>query len=130
MSEINANSVEEFKVLIVDDEPNMATAIQRTLRAAGFGTRVANSGLEAGIFLHYSVPDVITLDLRMPEMDGGKVLGYMKDVNEYVHVKVLVVTGMSDQDLQSMDLTGADGVLRKPFENNELVEKVRELVVG
>ncbi len=130
MSEINANSFEEFKVLIVDDEPNMAAAIQRTLRAAGFGTRVANSGLEAGIFLHYSAPDVMTLDLRMPEFGGQTVLKYMREVTEYAPIKVLIITGLPDQDLQSLDLTGAAGLLRKPFENDELVGKVRELLLA
>jgi len=117
------------RVLIVDDEPNMARAIQRTLKAAGFDTIVATSGLEAGIYLHYSAPDVITLDMRMPDVDGRELLNFMRGLDDYANVKILVVTGMSDQDLLLLDLGNVDGVLQKPFDNDELVEKVTALAV-
>ena len=117
------------RVLIVDDEPNMARAIQRTLKAVGFDTLVATSGLEAGIYLHYSAPDVITLDMRMPDVDGRELLNFMRGLDDYANVKILVVTGMNDQDLQLLDLRNVDDVLHKPFDNDELVGKVTALAV-
>jgi len=67
-------SEKNIKVLIVDDEPNMAKAIERTLSSAGFETYVASNGFEAGVCISEVVPDVMTLDMQMPEMDGAQVL--------------------------------------------------------
>lgn len=119
-----------IKVLIVDDEPNMANAINRTLKAAGFNTCVAKSGLEAGVWLHYFAPDVMTLDLQMPGISGREVLSFIGGLDDFANLKIVIVTGMSGQEVQSLNLAGVDGVLHKPFDNEELVRQVRELAVG
>lgn len=114
----------EIKVLIVDDEPNMAKAIQRILKSAGFNTRIAKSGIEAGIWLHYFSPDIMTLDIKMPDINGQQVLNYVRDLTQANSLKVIVVTGTSEQEINAMNLTGAVDIVYKPFRNKVLLEKV------
>jgi len=121
--------VQPRRVLIVDDEPNMARAIERVLRGAGFETAVASNGFEAGAMLPIFKPALMTLDLRMPGLDGLDVLRFLKKNELPAPLKTLVVSADSEERLQMALALGAHGVVRKPFTNEELLAAVEEMHV-
>lgn len=117
------------RILITDDEPSMARAIERVLIQAGFETAIASHGFEAGTMLHTFRPGLMTLDLRMPGIDGLGVLRFLRQREAGLAwpLKVLVVSADSDVRLQQAMELGADAFLRKPFANEELVAAVERL---
>lgn len=116
------------RVLIVDDEMAMAHAIDRVLRHAGCETAIATNGFEAGSVLAIWKPEVMTLDLRMPGMDGLAVLRFLAQAEPSTRPKVLIISADSEQRLQSALELGAKAVLRKPFRNEELQDAVAALL--
>lgn len=117
-------------VLVVEDEELMAKAIQRALRRAGFETMLATEGFLAGMLALVFRPTVITLDLKMPGLGGLAVLKAIRQREELVTTKVLVVSAMPREQLDEALAAGADGVLEKPFKNKDLVERVGALCEG
>ena len=122
-----SRSNDRRRVLIAEDEPAMANAIQRVLRGAGYDTMLAPDGMVTRSLLHSFNPDLITLDLFMPNVDGIALLEFMRELNEVVpslSCRILVVSGASQEWLQLALELGAHGVLTKPFTNEALLERV------
>ncbi len=117
----------ERRVLIVDDEPAMAHAIERVLKRDGFKTAIAADGFSAGAMLYAFQPSIMTLDLRMPGMDGIAVLRFLRQADLSAQLKTLVVTADTEERMQEALALGADGVLRKPFANQDLLTVVNRL---
>jgi excisionase family DNA binding protein len=116
------------RIMVVDDEPAMASAIKRVLTRAGFETIVAGDGFSAGSMLHTFKPQAMTLDIRMPRIDGLSVLRFLRELPPPFPLKVLVVSGDSEARLrEALDL-GAHGVLAKPFVNDELLASITRLL--
>ena len=118
------------RVLIADDEPAMARAIQRVLRRAGLETAIAANGFEAGAMLYTFRPDVMTLDLRMPGVDGIGVLRFLQTARLPTLLRVLVVSADTDDRLRESLAQGAHEVLRKPFADQELLASVERLMAA
>lgn len=118
------------RILITDDEPAMAHAIERVLRGAHFETAIAANGFEAGAMLPMFKPGVMTLDLRMPGMDGLDVLRFLQKTDIGVPVKIVVVSADSETRLQTALTLGAHAILRKPFSNDELTAAIQGIYQG
>jgi excisionase family DNA binding protein len=116
------------RVLVVDDEPAMARAIKRVLTRAGYETLIASDGFVAGSLLHTFKPRLMTLDLRMPGVDGLAVLRMLRETPALVALKVLVISGEHEERLREALAQGADDVLAKPFANEELLRSVQRLL--
>jgi excisionase family DNA binding protein len=116
------------RILVVDDEPSMARAIQRVLRPAGYETLIATDGFQAGSLLHSFAPALMTLDLQMPGLDGFGVLRFLRDSNPRPELRVLVVSGESEQRLREARELGAHETLAKPFINEQLLATVQGLL--
>lgn len=115
------------RVLIVEDEHHMARAIERTLQRAGFETKHASDGFRAGTLLGTWRPDVVTLDLRIPGLSGYEVLTFLRGTPDLDQVRILILSALSDRELHDALRLGADRVLAKPFENQQLVSVVAHL---
>lgn len=115
------------RILICDDEKPYADAIRRVLRRAGYDTRVAFSGFEAGTELMLFKPALITLDLSMPGMSGFEVVSFIREREALRDIKILVISALPDEDLRKAILLGADAALSKPFENQQLLDHIAEL---
>lgn len=111
----------EHKALVVDDDVPMANAIARVLKRAGWQVEIANDGFEAGMQLMSFQPTLLTLDLRMPSMDGLTVLALTRSKPEFEDLKILVISAQEQSDLNKALEGGANQVLAKPFENDELL---------
>jgi excisionase family DNA binding protein len=115
------------RVLIVEDDSLVAESIQGILQEAGFETLIASDGFKAGSLLETFYPRVMTLDIRMPGLSGFEVLSFVKSRPALSLLKILVVSVASEEELNKALETGADDVLKKPFQNDILLEKVFRL---
>lgn len=116
------------KVLVVDDEPAIARALQRVLRKHGLVAEVAADGFQAGTKLMKDRPLLVTLDLSMPGLSGYDVLSFVRETPELASTKILVISALGGEALQKAIDLGADAILNKPFDNQELVEVINKLV--
>lgn len=115
------------RVLIVDDEPSLAKSIQRVLCQDGFETQIASNGFSAGSMLESFNPAVVTLDLKMPGMGGLDVVRFIRNQERFSHLKILIVSALSQQKIDEAINAGADDFLGKPFENSVLLEKIKQI---
>ena len=118
------------RVLVVEDDPPMAESIARVLRASGYEVRVALDGFQAGDALRAFLPALMTLDLRMPGLDGFQVLDYVRQDPELARLKVLILSALPEERLRQAVTAGADDALAKPFEAAELVRRIETLLPG
>ena len=116
------------RILIAEDEPGMAHAIRRVLTRAGFETAIGSDGFLAGSLLHTFRPALLTLDLRMPGIDGHGVLRFLRATPPPFPLKVLVISAEPAGRLGAARALGADAVLSKPFDNEVLLDAVRALL--
>ena len=115
-------------VLVIEDQPEMASAIRRVLVRHGFEVEVARDGFSAGTMLSRMKPGLVTLDLKMPGMDGYEVLNFIRGHDEHAQTKVLVISAETSAGLEKAISLGASDVLPKPFENDELLARVEALI--
>jgi two-component system KDP operon response regulator KdpE len=113
------------RVLVVDDEPQLLRALAINLRARRYEVDVAATGTEALRLAAARVPDVVILDLGLPDLDGTAVLAGLRSWTE---VPVLVLSGRSDSldKVEALD-AGADDYVTKPFGMDELLARLRAL---
>jgi DNA-binding response OmpR family regulator len=116
------------RILIAEDEPGVARAINRVLTNAGFETCIASDGFWTGSLLHTFKPDLITLDLRMPGIDGLEALRFFRKLHLPFTCKILVVSAEIQERLDAALALGAHGVVPKPFDNADLLAAVRGLL--
>jgi CheY-like chemotaxis protein len=116
------------RILIIDDEAAVARAISRVLRMAGYDTETAEDGFKGGNMLMKYQPALIILDLRMPGISGYDVLRYIRTTPEISTIKVVIVSALDQQSLQRALDEGADAVLSKPFDNQELTSVVERVL--
>ncbi len=117
-----------FRALIIDDDRDLLSLIRRTLEfTAGWEVHTALSGA-AGIELARAVsPNVILIDVMMPEIDGYEVARRLKADARLGGVPIVLLTARRDLDQRRLAATGAAGVVFKPFQPAELAQQVREL---
>ncbi len=126
MSATGGNAAEVVKVLVVDDDVQLQAALRQMLTRAGMQVQVAGERAEALSTVAVSVPDVVVLDLSLPDGDGVQLLSELRTWSD---VPVLVLTGATDprRMLAAFD-AGADDSLRKPFGPDELLARLRALL--
>ena len=118
------------KILIVDDDKAMAHAMERALIVENrYVVTMAYDGLDAGQKIVDDGPDLVILDIRMPGVDGYKLLTAIRNDPAHKKVKILIVSAVLDMgNVEHVRELGADDLLPKPFDNKELVAKVDRLI--
>jgi two-component system response regulator MprA len=114
-------------VLVVDDEPPVREALERTLRAEGFRPRTAADGVEAIRAQAARPADVILLDVLMPRLHGLEVCRRLRDVGDRTPVLMLTARDAVEDRVAGLE-AGADDYLVKPFATDELVARLRALL--
>jgi len=114
------------RVLVVEDDFEIADVLRRTLRGEGHDVRIAGDGEEALVAAAEFVPDLVILDLGLPKIDGVEVLRRLRSDGD---VPILVLTARSELEdrVEGLD-GGADDYLVKPFERQELLARMRALM--
>jgi len=113
------------RILYIEDETDLQWLVKHVLESAGgFEVMVCGSGAEGLRRMENFAPDLVLLDVMMPEMDGFSVLRALRARPESAAVPVLFLTARAQEDDEYLAL-GANGVIAKPFEPSRLVAQVR-----
>ncbi|MFJ7413673.1 response regulator transcription factor [Streptomyces sp. NPDC098077] len=115
------------RILIVDDEPAVREALQRSLAFEGYGTRVAVDGYDALAVAEAYAPDLIVLDIQMPRMDGLTAARRIRATGSTTPILMLTARDTVGDRVTGLD-AGADDYLVKPFELDELFARIRALL--
>jgi len=117
------------KILIIDDDVQATKLLDKVLSVEGYETAVINDSTQA---IHAALtlnPDLILLDLMMPDPDGFKVCRMLREYPRFTHIPVIIVTALDDSDSKIVAFgAGADDYLTKPFHIDELTQRVRDLL--
>lgn len=117
------------KILIVDDEPNIIMTLEYTFKKNNYQVFIARDGQEALDILQSETPDVILLDVMMPQVDGFATLAQIKKTESLSHCKVIFLSAKNKAtDIEKGLALGADLYMTKPFSIKKVVEQVNQLV--
>ncbi|MDR2345232.1 MAG: response regulator [Planctomycetaceae bacterium] len=118
------------KVLVVDDDIELVELICTVLESDGrFETRSVNNGFDAGMMVREYRPDLIVLDVMLPDINGKEVCIRVRNDSSLEDVKIICISGMVETDkIAELKIAGADDFLQKPFETERLIEKLCNLM--
>jgi two-component system KDP operon response regulator KdpE len=119
-------SPDEKLILVVDDEPRMVRFVRMNLELEGYRVIQAGTGLEALEKVRDDLPDLVVLDVMMPEMDGFETLARLREIST-VPVIMLTVKGDEEDRIRGLEL-GADDYVTKPFSPRELASRIRAVL--
>lgn len=116
------------RVLLAEDEPNIVESLTFLLERAGFEVTVESDGRHALDAALNDTPDVLILDVMLPELDGYEILRQLRADRRAEHLPVLMLTAKSQREDRETALDcGADMFITKPFANAEIIEAVGQL---
>ncbi len=125
------------KILVIDDEPDMVTFLCTLLEDHGYSTLTAADGEEGLALVKSEKPDLISLDLLMPNKTGIKMYREMRKDDEVKDIPVIMVTGFGKDDVPSMDfkewiqkraIKGPEAYIEKPVNKDVLLEAVKKCI--
>jgi len=120
-------SQKSFNILIADDQPDNITLLARYLENEGYGYIKAVDGFETLEKVRNELPDLVLLDVNMPNKDGFTVLNEIRSDPAIQHIPVIILTAarLEPSDMQSGLNMGADDYITKPFDRRELLARIR-----
>jgi class 3 adenylate cyclase/CheY-like chemotaxis protein len=116
------------KILVVDDVPENVRLLEAVLVPRGYEVVSATNGREALVLVEAEDPDLVLLDVVMPEMDGYAVCSRLREQEETAVLPVIMVTSSIGQEKTKAIESGADDFIPKPFNHDELLTRVRSLL--
>lgn len=125
---------DQKRILVVDDEPDFASIVQTNLESEGFTVEVAYDGVQGLAKVNENPPDLVVLDVMMPEKDGYKMAKEMKNNPDMEEIPIIMLTAVGDHvtstryshaDGMSME---ADDYLPKPASAEQILEAVKRLL--
>lgn len=124
------------KILIVDDEPDMITFLNTLLEENGYETDTAGNGKDAARKIKAALPDLILLDLMMPERSGVALYRDLRKNEETKDIPVIMITAFNEQEYPLADfqkqvyeesVPGPQAYMKKPVDKDKLLEAVKKL---
>lgn len=118
------------KALVVDDDEELVELIRDVLESDGrFDVRVADNGFDAGMMVKEYHPDIIVLDVMLPDINGKEVCQRVRTDSSLDDVRIICISGMVERDkIDELKAAGADEFIQKPFEVEKLVERMCQLL--
>lgn len=118
------------EVLLVDDDLDLVEVVKGALDKDGrFDVKVANNGFDAGMIVKEHRPELIVLDVMLPDINGREVCQRVRSDNQLEEVKILCISGMVEPDkIDDLKAAGANDFLQKPFEVEQLIERMCALL--
>jgi len=111
------------RILVVEDEEALTTLLRYNLDAEGYDVETVGRGDDADTRLKERVPDLIVLDVMLPDINGKEVCHRVRADSSLEDVRILCISGMIEDDkIQELKLAGADHFLHKPFDIEELID--------
>jgi DNA-binding response OmpR family regulator len=119
--------MKKIKLLIVDDEADLLAELQPLFQRSGYEVVVASSGSQALVLVKEWLPDLLILDILMPDVDGREVLRMLRSSDNWTPVILLTQVGTPSERALSLQ-EGADDYLNKPFDPMELIARVQAVL--
>ncbi len=117
------------KILVVDDDPYILMSLEFLMKKNGFDVMVARNGTEALEIVEKQVPDIVLLDIMMPDVDGYAICKHIKGSKKLKEAKVVFMSAKSkESDIQKGYDLGASLYVTKPFSTRQLLKQVQELM--
>ena len=117
------------KIIIIDDEQDILTVVTFRLQKQGYTVLTAKNGEEGLKLIRSENPGLIFLDLLMPGVDGYEVAKILKNDEELKDIPLIIFTAIENESINRvLKDTGAEGVLRKPYEPAQLMDYVRQFL--
>jgi two-component system, OmpR family, response regulator RpaA len=118
------------KILLVDDEPEIVSLVNEALLADGrFEVRIASNGFDAGMMVKDYHPDLIILDVMLPDINGQAVCELIRKDPTMSEIKIICISGMVEEEkIAELRASGADDFLHKPLDIDELIRRVSRLL--
>ncbi|HET9762013.1 MAG TPA: response regulator [Casimicrobiaceae bacterium] len=117
------------RVLVADDEPSIVTAVEFLLRREGYEVEIARDGREALELIEASPPDLVVLDVMMPQKSGYEICRSIRGRDDWRHIKVIMLSAKGrDAEVTKGMALGADAYVTKPFSTRDLVARVNTLL--
>ncbi len=121
--------MKQKKILIVDDEPNIVMSLEYAFKKKDFEVFIARDGAEAIEIAEKEAPDLILLDIMMPEMDGYETLRWVRENTSLKNTKVVFLSAKSkEKDVEKGLKMGADSYMTKPFSIKKVISDIEELL--
>lgn len=117
------------KIMIIDDEPDMVQLLQIELETEGYDVQTASDGKSGLELVKKSVPDLILLDVMMPDINGYEVLAVLRKDSQTMAIPVIMLTakGLENEIQKGLDL-GADDYIPKPFHPGLLIKRIETIL--
>ena len=116
----------EQKIMIVDDDTNISELLRLYFEKEGFQTAIANNGADAIVMAKAEKPDLMLLDIMMPELDGWQVL---REIRKFSDMPIIMLSAKSETFDKVLGLElGADDYIVKPFDSKEVVARVKAVL--
>jgi two-component system, OmpR family, response regulator len=118
------------KILVVDDDPEIVELFVDVLERDGrFEVKTASTGYDAGMLTQEFNPDLVILDYMLPDINGNVVCKTIRQKPEFEHTKIIIVSGVVNQDeINELLKAGGDEFVKKPFNIEKLIERIGELL--
>jgi DNA-binding response OmpR family regulator len=117
------------RILIIEDESRVLAVLQKRLESAGYEVLSASDGKSGLNKARQEKPDLVILDLILPEMDGFQVCNFLKRDRRYQHIPIIILTArLEEKDITEAKKAGADAYFTKPFNYEDLLAKIKELL--
>jgi DNA-binding response OmpR family regulator len=117
------------KVLIVEDEPEIAESLAALLGSKGYAATISRDGVEALSKARRLKPEVMLLDIMLPKIGGFEVCRQIKAEKTTRKIKVVMITGLARMgDVETAFLSGADDYIIKPFDSDRLLKKLEKVL--
>ena len=121
--------MDKKKILIIEDEQDMARLLVISLKSLNYGIVVATDGTQGVQLAHNERPDLIILDLMLPAGDGLSVLENIRLSLYLRYIPVIILTGMKNEEYKRKVIEkGVDAYFEKPYESNELLDAIKKLL--
>ncbi len=120
---------ETQKILVVDDDPYILMSLEFLMKKNGYNVLVARNGTEAMQIIKDFIPDIVLLDIMMPDVNGYEICKYIKSSKKLSHCKVVFLSAKSSEaDIKKGYDLGASLYISKPFSTRTIVKQLKELV--
>jgi excisionase family DNA binding protein len=118
------------KVLLVDDDVELVEVMTKFLEEDGrFEVKIATTGFDAGMLVKEYRPDMLVLDVMLPDINGKEVCQRVRADNTMEDVRILCISGMIEEDkIQDLRLAGADDFMHKPFDAEMLIDRMCKML--
>lgn len=123
------DGVTKKRIIYIEDDPEMIDLVELILNRHGFEVQGANGGRQGLDFVHQRLPDLILLDLMMPDLDGWDVYQQLKAEDETKGVPVIVITAKTQtiDKVLGLHIAKVDDYISKPFRPQELLDSIEKV---